>query len=131
MASAPVPPVQQYGHAVLIQGPALTELAYLATLGARVRKNRDGIAPSRATRALLEALADAGQVIPYDAAPAIDPAALVDPVDTAGAAEILSVSTRRVQQLADDIGCHRHGRALAFDRGAVLAYHAQRTGAPT
>jgi hypothetical protein len=129
MASAPVPSVQQYGHAVLIQGPALTELAYLAILGASARRSRDGIGPSRATRELLETLADAAQIATYT--PAVDPTTLTDTVDTAGAAEILSVSTRRVQQLADTIGCHRHGRALAFDRGAVLAYHAQRTGAPT
>ena len=39
------PPVQRLGSAVLLQGPAVADAAYLVAVGLRALSRRDGVAP--------------------------------------------------------------------------------------
>ena len=49
----PTPAVQRLGSAVLLQGPAVADVAFLVGLGMRYRARVDGTAPSAHHRALL------------------------------------------------------------------------------
>jgi hypothetical protein len=129
-----VPPVQQLGSAVLLQGLAVVDVYRLVALGLQVVRQRDGITPPTRLRALERTLAAASEefrrVSPPrhdDVAPAAE-VALSDPVrrlTTAQAAVILGLSVRQVQRLAPDIGT-RCGRVFVLDQGAVEAYAAER-----
>ena len=132
------PPVQRLGRAVLLQGPVLLEVRHLLALGARERQRRDALAPSPGLRHLLavlsEAVAEDGAMTPprhgdvaAGAGPGDSGVERVEEITTDEAAAILALGRRQVQRLAPSIGSRKvPGGALAFDRGAVLAYAAQR-----
>ncbi len=122
--------------AVLVQGPALADLAYLTGLGIRYRSRTDGVAPSPSHRRLLSALnaaaeatlaaADVRNTGHVDVREAAGPAQLAVGTGTEGAARLLEVTPRHVRRLAEELGGHRVGRTWRFDRAAILAAAARR-----
>ena len=132
-----VPAVQRLGAAVLLQGPALAEVAYLASLGLRHRAAVDGAPPSVRQRQLLRILADAAEAslaLPptpgghadLAAGPDLEESMFVGMVGTAEAASVLGVSPRHVRRLARSLDGRRVKGAWTFDRHAVVAYATQR-----
>lgn len=129
------PNVQRLGSAVIVQGPAVAALAFLAARGARECARTDGQTLGGMTGQLLEALTRAAdewrRTTPpgrgeYPPAPVTQPLSMADQIGTAEAARILGVSPRRARQLRADLDGRLVGGALVFDRAAVDIYAATR-----
>jgi hypothetical protein len=127
--------VEVLGPAVILRGAGLVELLYLAMAGARSRKHLNGVDINRETRVLLQSLTDAAVNGGWMASPRHDDGALevipsqsevLDEISKKEAAVLLGLSHRQTQRLAFDIGARRVGGALVLDRGAVMAYAAER-----
>ncbi len=125
-----VPAVQQFGSAVLLQGPAVVDVWHLVALGVRAA-HRDGIGLARvdhlqavlaAAAAEVRATSEAGQgdVAQEPARAGSDPS---EPLTTREVATMLGLSPRQTQRMARTLDARRLrcGRLL-FDRGAVDAY---------
>lgn len=125
------PSVQQLGDAVLLQGPAVADAAFLVGLGLRALRCRDGVAPRSRWIELHRSLHDIAAETSADcrysgntAMPELDEkTSLVaeTSISTREAATILRLKERQVRNLADQLGAQRVGRALLFDRGLVMA----------
>ncbi len=131
----PTPAVQRLGSAVLLQGPAVADVAFLVGLGMRYRARVDGTAPSAHHRALLSTLNDTAEATlaadvrdgHTDVRHHAD-ASQSDGVgvDSETAARLMGISMRQVCRLAPELGGRRVGRVWTFDRAAVLAAVAHR-----
>ena len=132
-----IPGVQTLSDAVVLQGPAVAEVAYLVNLGLRHRANLDGTAPSDRQRALLRMLTDTAEAslaLPptprghadLPATPDLAESTVVGEMKTAEAARLLGVTPRHARRLAADIDGRRVAGAWTFDRSAVIAYRALR-----
>lgn len=132
------PTLQRFGPAIIVHGPPLDELLRLALLGARMRRDRDGIETSAATRVLLQTLADAasesgmspcraGDVAGHAVSAQWNP---MDEITTREAADMLDLSVRQIQRLAPALGGRKRGGVLLVDRDAVavLAQERQEAG---
>lgn len=125
------PDVQDLGRAVLIQGPALVELAGLIRRGLRDRA-RDGYRPTTRAATILTAVDRAASRM--SPAGREDVPADVDPeqwtsdnrITTAEAARILGLSARQVRRKRDELAGSYIGGALLFDQATVAAHAAQR-----
>jgi len=126
------PAVQRLGSAVLLQGPAVADAAYLVAVGVRTLARRDGVAIARwltLQRALQQvAAADHGHA---DVLGVVDEEALLaeELVSTKEAAHMLRLTERQVRRIAACLGGRHAGRALVFDRSAVQAEAARRRAA--
>jgi hypothetical protein len=129
------PPVQRLGSAVLLQGPAVADTAYLVAVGLRALQRRDGVAPMRrwlTLQHLLKAAADSLTSDSGDAAvgslddPALLPAEEL--INTKQAAALLGLTERHTRTLAVQLGARHAGRALVFDR-QMVALEANRRAA--
>jgi hypothetical protein len=130
-----VPDVYPLGDALLLQGPAVADAAYLVGLGLRYRKHIDGAQPTVHHRRLLAALTDAAM----SAAPRLrgnpqpgqghgDVPASADPsqsdvewVATSAAADLLGLTSRQVRRLTEELGARRIKGAWFFNLAAVTA----------
>ena len=118
------PAIQKLGSAVLLQGPAVADTAYLISVGLRALQRRDGVAPmsrwlvlQRQLRAVAD-LADTGNAeLPQDHDEAS--LGLEDLISTAEAAEMLKVTEPQMRNLVSQFGGRRAGRAWVFDRALV------------
>ncbi len=123
------PPVQRLGVAVLLQGPAVVDAAYLVGVAVTALSRRDGIQPIARWlalhRALTSAMSDAGRAdIPESSdEPQLAPEQLISTTEVAA---MLQITERQARRLAADLCARRAGRALVFDRGAVQAEAARR-----
>lgn len=138
------PSAQRLGSAVLLQGPAVADVAHLVEVGLRARQARDGIAPTTRQLAVLRELRGARDDLApsrtasrprhRDAADGSGLARLAlcpDELSTHAAAALLGVGVRQVQRLAPRLGARRQpSGALLYDRAAVLSEAATRR-APT
>ncbi|MCU1612778.1 MAG: hypothetical protein JWO98_318 [Frankiales bacterium] len=120
-----IPAVQRHGNTVLLSGPAVLDVHYLAALGVRDVSRRDGIQPSARLRHLLDTLARTAADIRsgHGDGPEAEQSSQsspLDPISTQEAAVILGLSVRQTRRLAADIGAHR-GTRLTYDRAAVEA----------
>jgi hypothetical protein len=123
------PAVQRFGEAVLLQGVACAEAAYLIAAGVRYLSQRDEIPALGSWRHLqreLELAAGQGRMsFPghADIPPADDQQVLPeeDLLSTKEAAVIMRLTERQTRRLAGELGARRAGTALVFDRGLVLA----------
>lgn len=129
------PAVQRFGDAVLLQGPAVAETAYLVNLGLRWRSTVDGAAPSAHHRRLLELLNDAAEATispgvledrTSDVREVPDESSLGVVIGSVAAARLLDLSPRHVTRLADHFSGQRRGGRWVFSRAAVLAEAARR-----
>lgn len=128
------PAVQRLSDAVILQGPALHDVAYLVGLGIRYRAQVDGSAPAEHHRRLLALLSDVSVSVSADGhadvrsegAPAVWLPGDGGSVHTDTAARMLNLTPRQVRRLADQLGGRRHGRTWMFDRAAVSAEAARR-----
>lgn len=132
--------MQQFGAAVLLQGPALLDAYSLIVRGIRQVTQQDGIAaPSRLTE-LQRCLAGAVEEYRASVSPSgrgdvreLDdrPESGTGPDDhltTREAAAVLHISERHMRRLSDDVGGSvRRGGVLLYDRAAVEALAATRT----
>lgn len=132
---SPVPPVQQLGSAVLLQGRAVIDVHYLVAIGVRETTRRDGISPSPRLQALLKVLASAARDLQAESAvgPAdvrieadAEPSTVLDDTTTAEAATMLGISSRQVRRLAHELGGHQVRGAWIFPRGAIESAHRNR-----
>lgn len=134
------PAVQRLGSAVLLQGPAVHDLAYLVGLGLRYRSTVDGTAPAQHHLQLLSLLADMAEATltpdvreqgTSDVRSEVGSSDLkVKRVDTAAAARLLGITTRQTRRLASHLGGRRVKGNWSFDRAAVVA-EAQRRSQTT
>lgn len=129
--AAPAPSVQRLGNAVLLQGVAIHDAAYLIKLGLRVSSGRDGVHPSdrwlRLYRELQSATSDTrnGAASSMPSAPDF-PVEDLDLITTREAAMLLRLSLRQVQNLAPSLGARRVGRQLLLDRDLVTTEASRR-----
>lgn len=138
-AAHTTPPVQTLGDAVLLQGPAVLDVFYLAAMGARELAHRDGGAAPALRQELLRALSSTAAVVRSrgghrDVAPTAHPSEskVLDEMTTGEAAMALRLSRRQVQRLASQLNARRvAGGALVYDRGAVQALAHQRATTTT
>ncbi len=130
MSGDQAPAVQQFGSAVLLQGPVV-DVWRLVALGVRAA-NRDGIGLARVTHLQAVLAAAAAEVraaaaecghadvaqLPTEAVS--DPS---EPLTTREVATMLGLSPRQTQRMARTLEARqlRSGR-LIFDRGAVESY---------
>lgn len=129
------PGVQRLADAVVIQGAAVADLAYLVTLGLRYRTQVDGCAPSEPHRRLLAMLTDASLVPTADASGRADVRKPVPPagwvsVDSVGsemAGRMLGITGRQVRRVASEMGGRRVKGSWRFERAAVSAAAARRS----
>jgi hypothetical protein len=117
---------------VLLQGPAVADLAYLATLGLRYRARTDGLPATVHHRRLLALLTAAavdlaamsGRDGHADGHQAPDlPTSEVGEVvmRSEAVARALGITARQVRRMAEELGGRRIGRVWEYDRTAVLA----------
>lgn len=130
--TARAPDVQLLGHAVLLQGEALTLINHLAAAGAADMTRRNGAVLSPRTRALLGSLARADAAarsavghLDVREEPTSRPSEWVGCEEVAGE---LGVSARHIRRLAEGglLPGHRHRRDWRFDLDEVRAFRAQR-----
>lgn len=128
------PAVQTLGSAVLLQGPALQDAAFLVAVGVRALSNRDGVAPMPRWLTLQAQLKRASDLVADDGTAELPEAqhlprlAEDQLISTREAADMLKISERQVRNLAADLGARRAGRALVFDR-ELVQLEADRRGA--
>jgi hypothetical protein len=126
--SVPVPPVQQFGNAVLIRGSAL-RTTYFAVLAGIAKARSDGhntAALVALQLAIREAIGHSDVCIPPEGIEWKSKHA-AGSIGIAEAATILGVGERQMRRIARNEGLgHRRGRAWVLDRVAVLALAAER-----
>ena len=126
------PAVQRLGAAVLLQGPALAETAYLLHLGIRYRANIDGAVASDRQRALLRVLTDTAEATlacghaDTHPPPGVAGSLTVGEIGTAEVARVLGITPRHARRLASDLDGRQVKGTWLFDRHAVVAYATQR-----
>ena len=129
------PPVHRLGSAVLLQGPAVADAAYLVAVGLRALSRRDGVAPmsrwlvlQRHLKAVADLVSDTGNAdLPQDHDEA--PLELEDLISTE-AASMLGLTERQMRNLASQLGGRRAGRrAWVFDRALVELEASRRAAA--
>lgn len=131
------PGVLRLNDAVVIQGAAVADLAYLVRLGLRYRTQVDGCPPSEHHRRLLDALLAHASLmpIPPDSGSAELPqvrtpaeSGIVDEeMGSETVARVLGITPRQVRNLAKHLGGRRVKSAWVFDRAAVSAEVARRS----
>lgn len=136
-ASARVPAVQRLGDAVLLQGPAVHDVAFLIGLGIRFRAQVDGCPPSHQHKALLAYLTDVSVSMPVPTSTDAEHANVRESPDsrdykrngigTAEAARLLGFTEQHVRRLATHLGGQRVRGAWVFDRAAIAAEVARRS----
>ncbi len=127
------PPLQRFGGMVMVQGQAVTDAYYLASVGLRAVRRGTTPIPSRFLLLQAELAAAAAEVRASatghnDGAPvAPQPhSTREDTIGTTEAASILRLSNRQVQRLAADLDGRLIGGCWCFDRLAVASYAAHR-----
>ena len=131
-----IPDVQRHGNSVLLTGQGVLAAHWLVELGAQHVSSRDGVTPSPRLRELLAVLAEAAadtrsmsRAGHGDVPEEVDvrSSQSLDPLTTKEAAVILDRSPRQVRRLAAELGAHRSGSVLTFDRAAIeAAAHARK-----
>lgn len=126
------PQVQQFGPALLLQGPVLHELRWVLEVGAREISRRDALSPSAAMQALRHALISAitahgnEELPPQPDLRRLNTEELGEWLTTEEVASLLGRQPRQVRNLAAQLGGRRHGTAWRFERAAVEAEIARR-----
>jgi hypothetical protein len=117
--------VQTLGSAVLLQGPAVADAAYLVAVALRTLASRDGVAPMSRWLTLQAQLKRASDLVADDGSEEVPEARHMPPltedqlINTREAADMLKITERQVRNLATDLGARRAGRALVFSRELV------------
>ena len=127
------PPLQRFGGMVMVQGVAVADAYYLASVGLRDVRRGGAAVPGRFLHLQAELAAAAAEarvsaVGQHDGAPvAPQPHSEgEDNIGTVEAAGILRLSHRQVQRIAADLDGRFVGGCWCFDRLAVQAYAAHR-----
>lgn len=127
-----VPAIQRLGSGLIIQGPAVGDLAYLVELGLRYRAGANGAAPSVEHRRLLAVLRETADIAftPDNAsrgrrtsAKPADPEQLNAEgwVGSMTAAQLLNIGPRQVRRIAHELGGIRTHGKWSFSRSAVIS----------
>jgi hypothetical protein len=134
--------LQTLGSAVLLQGPAVADAAYLVAVALRTLAGRDGVAPMPRWLTLQAQLKRASDLVADDGSEEVPEARHMPPltedqlintreaadmppltedqlINTREAADMLKITERQVRNLAADLGARRAGRALVFSRELV------------
>lgn len=132
------PPVQRLGEAVLLQGPAVADVAYLVEVGLQAIAGRDQVTPharwlvlQRGLRAVATDLAGAPAISGNAALPQVrdQEQSAAEVLTTKEAAMILHLQERQVRNLAPSLGGRRIAGRLLLNASAVRAEAAHRTAA--
>lgn len=133
-----VPPILQLGPAVLLQGPAVADAAFLVAVANQTLRRRDAVVHRRwlVLQYELQRIADSSSglatsgsgnaELPLEVIPA--GCELSEEISTREAALLLGISERQTRNVAPSLGGRRVGRALLFNRLLVEAEVRRRAG---
>jgi hypothetical protein len=127
------PPVQRFGDAVLLTGPAVKAARLLVERGAAQTMSQDGISMPPVVRLLLTELIAAAAMSaagpdgrPQAEVPSQSTTTPLDALTTKEVAAVLNVSDRHVRRLITTLDGRRRSRDWVFSRAVVEAYRDNR-----